>query len=179
MLPENQRAAASSGRLRGHIKAALLLFAFDGLYYAQGVTTVFVTLIMVVIGLVRIALGLVYGDRARLLHGVRVIAFYLALSGAVVGTICVNNLIAHKRADRIVAALRAYKGRNGHYPKRLADLVPEYLPSIPLAKYTIMGHAFEYSFDADKHTGVLEYLIIPPFSRRVYSLETETWRYTD
>jgi hypothetical protein len=178
MVPEDPSIAAPTRRLLDYDKAALVLFVLDGFIFAQGVITALAALLVVVFGLGHIAVG-IGRDRSRVLHGLRVIAVYVALCGAVLGTIHINNLIARKRANRIVAALKAYKGKHGHYPKRLADLVPEYIPNVPLAKYTLLFNQFHYYYDVDDERGSLWYIALPPFGRPIYSLETQTWGYLD
>jgi hypothetical protein len=45
---------------------------------------------------------------------------------------------AARGAERIAAACEAYKAKTGAYPVSLEALVPEYLPSVPRAKATVM-----------------------------------------
>jgi hypothetical protein len=178
MAREDLSFAAPMKRLLGYVIAALVLFVLDGFLFAQGAITALAALVMVILGLVHIAVGAGRNGR-RVLHGLRVIAVSLALCGAVFGTIYINNLIARKRANQIIEALNAYKGKYGHYPERLADLVPEYIPSVPLAKYTLGFNQFYYGYLADEERGELWYVALPPFGRSVYSLETQTWGYLD
>ena len=83
----------------------------------------------------------------------------------------------HHAAD-IIAACDAYKGRHGVLPATLQQLVPEFLPAVPLAKYTLSYGAFTYSAASDgAHT--LMYVTLPPFGRRVYHFEQRSWSRSD
>ena len=178
MAREDLSFAAPMKRLLGYVIAALVLFVLDGFIFAQGAIMALAALVMIVLGLMHIAVGAGRNGR-RVLHGLRVIAVSLALCGAGFGTICINNLIARKRANRIVVALKSYKAKYGHYPQRLADLVPEYMPSVPLAKYTLVFNEFQYHYDVDTEGGFLLYVALPPFGRPVYWLQTQSWGYLD
>jgi hypothetical protein len=39
--------------------------------------------------------------------------------------------LTHRRAERIISALAAYKQQRGRYPDSLAQLAPRYLPRVP------------------------------------------------
>ena len=84
-----------------------------------------------------------------------------------------------ERAEEVVVALNAYRARTGDYPVRLSDLVPEYLPVVPLARYTLMFNELDYHHAAAQPGGFLVYTVIPPFGRRTYSLDTGTWGFLD
>lgn len=60
---------------------------------------------------------------------------------------------------------------------RLEDLVPEFLPKVPLAKYTVSQNEFQYFSSEGSHH--LSYMAIPPFGRRIYEFETGKWRFLD
>ena len=66
------------------------------------------------------------------------------------GLIHVDNDIARDRADRLVAALRAYRDARGVYPSALGDLVPELLPVVPPAKHTLLNREFRDSHFPDE-----------------------------
>jgi hypothetical protein len=102
------------------------------------------------------------------------VAVYVALIGAVFGTVRINAVIAKERAHRIIAALDAYHAKHERYPDRLEDLVPEYLPKVPVAKYTAGFNQFHYAPD-----GLLWYTAWSPFSRITYLMDTHTWGYQD
>lgn len=165
---------ASRDRLLFHAGAAVLLYGIDGFLLSQGVLAVLTTLVMVVLGLIHVVRGLL-ADRWRVRFGLSMIAIYAVMMGSVVATIHANNQLAARRADEVVVALKRYRATTGNYPVRLSELVPEYLPAVPRAKYTLAFDEFFYSYDPAEHRGVLLYVVIPPFGRRTYNLGTDTW----
>jgi hypothetical protein len=62
-------------------------------------------------------------------------------------------------------------------PDRLEQLVPEFLPAVPRAKYTFAWGEFTYSTSAKDHT--LMYVVIPPFGRLFYHFEEARWTQLD
>ena len=51
-----------------------------------------------------------------------------------------------KKAEIVILAVEQYKTKNGHYPERMNELLPEFLKEIPI---TITGHPIEYQVDGD------------------------------
>jgi hypothetical protein len=178
MTRENRAAAVGGKRWSGHVIAAAALYTLDAFILEQGAIATLVAVVMATQGLIYVVLG-VGENRARLLHGLRLIAIYFGLVVAVVATLIMNNAIALVRATRIVGALKLYKAKHGRYPERLQDLVPEYMPWVPLAKDTLLFNAFHYWHHDDDDGGCLMYTIFPPFGRRIYGLADEKWSYID
>jgi hypothetical protein len=164
---------------RGHIIAVVALYLVDSFVFEQGVVTVLVALVMLVLGFVHLALSPDEDDAKRTRHGLRMIAIYVALAVAVIATIRVNNGVARAHAERIVAALKLYKAKHGAYPVRLQQLVPEYLPAVPLAKYALAFNQYSYWYHPDEEEGFLMYVPVPPFGRRLYRLSDGQWLYMD
>ena len=94
-------------------------------------------------------------------------------------TISWNNRLARARAETIVSALTLYKAQHGDYPTKLSALVPEQLPAVPRAKYTLLFSDFSYFYDPIEHRGFLLYTPLPPFGRPTFSLERQSWGYLD
>jgi hypothetical protein len=86
-----------------------------------------------------------------------------------------NNGMASDRAEVIATALERYRVQHGQYPTKLGELVPEQLVAVPRAKYTLLFHDFMYSYDPQRRAGFFGYTTLPPFGRRLYSLETQQW----
>jgi hypothetical protein len=99
---------------------------------------------------------------------------YVALAAAAVSGSRFHQATAEKHAAWLIDACRAYQARNGTLPERLALLVPDFLPSIPRAKYTLEYGEFTYSAAAGQ-THTLMYVTLPPFGRRVYHFEDARW----
>jgi hypothetical protein len=77
-------------------------------------------------------------------------------------------------------ACLAYHAKYNHYRQRLEELVPEFIPSVPVAKYTLGGGgSFFYSSRPGDGEPMLYYQTLPPFGRRFYHLETGGWRFLD
>jgi len=68
-------------------------------------------------------------------------AVLAAVCGVIYGAAFLNQGKAVRGAERVAAACEAYKAKNGAYPETISKLTPEYLKSVPWAKFTIMwGH---------------------------------------
>jgi hypothetical protein len=100
---------------------------------------------------------------------------------AAFGTARFHVATAETHAAAVIEACRAFETRHGMLPDRLEDLVPEFLPAVPRAKYTLAWGNFTYSSSsssaAKQHT--LMYVTLPPFGRRVYHFEQRQWTRLD
>lgn len=85
--------------------------------------------------------------------------------------------IAMDHGAQIVQACKQYREATGSYPKRLNDLVPRYMSSIPMAKYCLSQGEFMYFTSEDD--ALLVWCEIPPFGRRIYNFERSSWNYLD
>lgn len=65
-------------------------------------------------------------------------AVLAVLCGAIYGTAYLNQGKAIRGAERIAAACESYKAKYGSYPEIIGKLIPEYIKSIPRAKFTVM-----------------------------------------
>lgn len=78
----------------------------------------------------------------------------------------------------MIEACQAYQTRHGKLPDHLEELVPEFLPTVPRAKYTLQWEEFTYSKSSNTaHT--LMYVALPPFGRQLYHFEQGTWSQLD
>jgi len=86
--------------------------------------------------------------------------------------------IADRRAIAIANACLAYRAKYYQYPAELKDLLPAFLPSVPVAKRG--GEHFRYSRSLDPDRGpMLYYAAVPLFGRRFYHMDSGGWRYLD
>jgi hypothetical protein len=130
--------------LRRTILIAVCLYVFDGLVVGQGVLGVFVFLVAFLPGGIRILIAVHRKDRALVrFHAARVGVYFL-MAVAIVATIYVNNRIASRQADRVIAACRQYEIKYHRLPDKLQEVVPEFLPGIPRAKYTLLYGDLSY-----------------------------------
>ena len=87
--------------------------------------------------------------------------------------------IAERHAIQIGDACLAYRSKYHHYPQKLDELVPEFLPSVPRAKFGIFGQ-FLYAPPQTEHgEPMLMYAEIPPFGRTFYHMESRDWGHLD
>lgn len=85
--------------------------------------------------------------------------------------------IAKANAPRIIAACEQFHGANGNYPETLDELVPQYLPSVPPAKYSLgFGEFVYWNFD---DSAMLTWYVVPPYGRAIYNFEECRWGYLD
>jgi hypothetical protein len=71
---------------------------------------------------------------------------YLLAAVLALGVIAANIRMVHSRADVVVAAIEKYHQTHGDYPRKLDDLTPEFLPSVPAARYALTWNRFEYFY---------------------------------
>jgi hypothetical protein len=88
-----------------------------------------------------------------------------------------DNSIVRERAEKLVVAVEQFYARQGRYPERLEEVVPEFIPAIPRAKYVVMGDRFRYLVSGSRHS--LTYIVMPPFGRRIYTFEDHKWTTLD
>ena len=86
---------------------------------------------------------------------------------------------ARKNADVLIAACRAFQAKHGRFPTTLEELVPDFLPALPRAKYDGPHFGFTYEPNADSTRHVLGWTEVVPFGRPYYVLEEDRWGYLD
>ncbi|MCP3098855.1 hypothetical protein LZ198_08205 [Myxococcus sp. K15C18031901] len=84
---------------------------------------------------------------------------------------------ARQNAERIIDACRAFQARHGRLPDALTELVPDFLPELPPAKYG--GPHFGFTYDVHSERHVLGWTDRIPFGRPYYVLEEDRWGYLD
>lgn len=177
MRPSGSRWRSISEQIRGGLGTLLVFYIFEAFITGQGVISFLVGWVMVVLGAVDVVRGVGH-DPARVREGAITMLAWVALDVAVFGTIYLNNRLARHRADQVIAALDRYRVEHRQYPRRLAELTPHYLSSVPVAKYALMFFWFDY-YCKDGETGFLGYTSIPPFGRPTYSLQRKNWSHLD
>jgi hypothetical protein len=99
------------------------------------------------------------------------------------GIICSNawlqNSIAQSRSDVVVQACKQYQKDKGHFPGKLEDLVPSYLPSVPWAKYCIVFGKFDYFGGSGDLRPMLMWTSLPPFGLSYYDFKDGRYGYMD
>jgi hypothetical protein len=112
--------------------------------------------------------------------GWRLALFRIAIPALTLGIVLANTNFQWKMGDangeRVVKACEKFHAANGRYPKTLDELVPQYLPSVPRAKYCERGD-FWY-FNSDGQNPHLWWYKIG-FCRKIYNFETKRWHHLD
>lgn len=152
-----------------------VLFLADVGVTGQGFFSLAVAAVGFLSLLVRAARSAFRGERetarARTLRSV----LYLALGVLTIGVLRVHRVIAATRAEGLIQACRAYQEKHAQLPESLQQLVPEFLPAIPRARYAAMYADFSYWVTRDDSTHHLMYVVVPPYGRRTYTFETGVW----
>ena len=164
---------------RTSILLAGALFVFDALVLNQGFVALLVILLVFFVLLPRALWGL-RTSRALYLERLTKAGIYLLACVAVFAANVLQNRMADRRAIEIGKACLAYHAKYNHHPQRLNELVPEFLPSVPAAKYTLgAGNNFFYFSSLNGREPMLFYEALPPFGRRFYHMETGSWGFLD
>jgi hypothetical protein len=165
-------------RYKTTILIAAGIFVFDAFFLNQGAVAIFVILLTLFVFLPRALWGL-RTSRALYLERLTRAGIYLLAAAAVFVANVLQNRMADHRAIELGNACLAYHAKYQHYPQRLQELVPEFLSSVPPAKYTLGGGSFFYSAALSGKEPMLYYEALPPFGRRFYHMETGGWGYLD
>ena len=83
--------------------------------------------------------------------------------------------ISDANAERVIKACDEFRVANGRYPNKLDDLVPKYLPSVPPAKYCMMGSFLYVNSDGHAMLWWTRY----GFYRRIYDFDEKRWSNLD
>jgi len=86
--------------------------------------------------------------------------------------------VAEKNAARVVAACEEYHATNGRFPKSLDELVPQYMPSVPRAKYCL-GPWCQFHYFYNQGHPMLVWYVVPPYYRKIYDFDTRRWNYIE
>ncbi len=111
--------------------------------------------------------------------GWKIALFRIAIPVATLGLVLANNDYQYKMAEsnaaQIVTACEQFHAATGKYPQTLDELVPQYLPSVPPAKYCLLFGEFRYWKDSP----MLVWCVVPPYGRAIYNFEERRWNYLD
>jgi len=159
--------------------ALTLLFVADLGFAGQGLFSMVVAIVGVGLLTMRALWAAVRGASSALIRARATRAgIYLLLGIATVATMQFHTATAQHHAAQVIAACRAYEKRSGKLPDRLTELVPEFLPAVPRAKYTLQWGDFTY-WTSENNTHTLMYVALPPFGRRLYHFEQAQWSQLD
>jgi hypothetical protein len=86
--------------------------------------------------------------------------------------------VAEVNAQRVVAACEEFHAANGRFPRKLDELVPQYMNPVPSARYCLgPSSPFYYYYNSDHP--MLVWQVVPPYYRKIYRFETRSWSYLD
>ena len=160
-----------------HLAAALFLFVIDGFVIGQGALALAAGAATVFI-LVPLWLSAWHsGERADAKRRAQIAVIYAVAVAGVITVNRLNNQLAERRAQTLIAACRRYRQTSGEFPARLSDLVPGALPVVPRAKLAVAYAEFSYTVVTGRHQ--LSWTVFPPFARRVYTFEDDRWQRLD
>ncbi len=167
------RAAVKVPTLRRVLACAAALVVTDAFVFNQGAIAALVLLWMLLV-----ALPVSFRAKHATVRGARLrnIGIYIGAALLVFTCNTVNNRIAEQRADALVAAVKAFQTKHQRYPKALDELVPEYIPAVPNAKYVALFSNFLYFYGEGRP--FLMYIHLGPFGRRAYHFNTGKWEYS-
>ena len=168
-------------RIHPYIKTlcvAASIFVLDALILNQGFVAVILILVVLFV-FFPIAVLLRRRDKRKYEQRLVKIVIYVLTGVAVLGSNILQNRLAERRAIAIGNACLAYRTKYHRYPVELQELVPEFLPSVPFAKYALTGDHFVYSSLPGGREPMLFYEAFPPFGRRFYHMEKGSWGYLD
>ena len=166
-----------SPSLRKVLVYGLLLIFFDAFFLDLGVLSKLVV-IVVFLRIVFAAFLYYFFKRSFSWQLVRHFAIYVAVAVLIQGLIIGQNALAFHRAKNMVEAVEAYHAKYSNYPESLETMVPEFLNSVPLAKYTVASHSFFY-WKIEKNNPTFFYMIAPPFFHNNYDFEAHRWHADD
>lgn len=157
-----------TGLIKAAVIAAALLFLCA--FFFESALTAFVVFVILAV------ISLLQKKAERSLRMKKAAVYFVMFLLTMVITMA-NDHFARKNAGRIIAAAENYAQRTGAYPGQLADLVPEFLPVLPIAKYTLNDNDFKYIARGKQH--ILTYVKKPPYGKVYYVFEEKRWGTTD
>jgi hypothetical protein len=154
------------------IAAALVLLAWDAVLTGSFLVSLIFCPLWFIVSILNNAIQRPGWKRALLRISIPALTLVLARANE-----AVQFRIGEANAPRIIAACENFHATNGKFPKTLDDLVPQYMPSIPRAKYCLAFGKFQY-WNSDERP-ILVWCVVPPFGRKVYGFEDRRWSYLD
>lgn len=166
-----------SKSLRGSVWIAAALYLLDALVFNQGVIALVTAAAVIFVMLPRALMAAFKKDRALLVRRGIKAAIYTIMVVAVLVSNYLNNQLVQHRAEALIAACKEYREKYEKFPDKLEDLVPEFIPNVPLAKFTLTWNEFRYVPFEGQHG--LMWVALPPFGRPSYDFEEDRWGYVD
>ena len=97
------------------------------------------------------------------------VGIFLLAAVSIVFTTGLQNRMAERRAVKLGEACLAYRAKYHRYPRDLQALVPEFISSVPVARYGVFeDDRFNYQSNEDNQEPILFYQEVPPFGWSYY-----------
>jgi hypothetical protein len=158
--------------IKRSVVAAAVLLAWDGALYGSFLTSMIFCPIWFLVSLLKNAIE-------RPGWGLALVR--IGIPALTLGLVRANNAVqlgvAEANAQRVVAACEEYHAANGRFPKNLDELVPQYMNSVPFAKYCL-GPPGRFAY-YNSGTPKLVWQVVPPYYRKIYDFHTRSWSYLD
>ena len=95
--------------------------------------------------LVGAALIVIYlADRHRSGRQLILAGIYMLAGVAFFAVILFNWRVAESRSKPVIAACKEFHAKYERYPAQLSELIPEFIPAVPHAGYTLISRRFSY-----------------------------------
>lgn len=148
---------------------AVMLFVADSSLFMDGgliaIATLFIAIPVLLFKTIRWRADKVVLKRRLIVVGIYALMAILSLS-----VNALNNFFAEKRMMTLAAACELYKAKYGRYPDALSQLAPEFIKTIPPAKYLFPAPSgFYYTSREDLHA--IAFHKMGPANRVYYVLE--------
>jgi hypothetical protein len=170
-LSETPRAAFSWRGIRKSLIGAFLLLFWDAVLGGTFLTSLMICPIWFLVSLFKNIIQL---------PGWRIALVRIAMPVLVLGLVLANDSFQYKIGEKnvhiVIDACEKFHAANGEYPKSLDELVPQYLPHIPRAKYCLAWGEFMYFNNGHP---MLVWYIVPPHGRKIYTFVDRRWNYID
>lgn len=154
--------------------AAFVLLSWDGLYLNNGGVNALILLLGLALQ-VLLTVGCFATRRGAAARSHAVAALVWLLAGVAMGGFSRFNIrLASDRARVVIASCRRFEKDFGRLPLTLDELVPGYMPRIPLASWTVLG-AFSYETASRPKLTFFS----PWPTLRIYVFETDEWWWDD
>jgi hypothetical protein len=157
--------------IRGSVLVALALLAFDVAESGHYLLSLLVCPVWFCISVLKNAIQR---------PGWRLATVRIAIPPLILGLAMANEAVQYRigkaNVSQIIAACEEFHTATGAFPKKLDELVPRYLPSIPRAKYCLALGEFMY---LNYGHPMLVWYVVPPFGRKIYDFDERRWGYLD
>lgn len=165
--------------LRASAIIAAVLYVIDAFVLSQGFLALVLAALVLLYFLPATLWALLTNRRVARWRAAKA-GIYLLAAVSIVFTIGSQNRMADRRIVKLGDACLAYRAKYHRYPKELEALVPEFMSSVPVARYELPENErfFYYAYDDDREP-MLYYVALPPFGRRFYYMRSGCWGYLD